>query len=91
MIAVLIKLDSRGPVFFRQIRVGRDGKEFRMWKFRTMVAGADERKAELAALNEADGLFKIADDPRITTRRQRPAARTRSTSCRSSSTCCAAR
>jgi exopolysaccharide biosynthesis polyprenyl glycosylphosphotransferase len=66
VIAILIKLDSRGPVFFRQVRVGREGKKFRMWKFRTMIVGADERKAELAALNEADGLFKIADDPRIT-------------------------
>jgi exopolysaccharide biosynthesis polyprenyl glycosylphosphotransferase len=65
-IAILIKLDSRGPVFFRQIRVGREGTRFRMWKFRTMIVGADEQKAELAALNEADGLFKIAHDPRIT-------------------------
>ena len=65
-IAMLIKLDSRGPVFFRQVRVGREGKKFRMWKFRTMIVGADEQKHELAALNEADGLFKIADDPRIT-------------------------
>ncbi|MEJ7797209.1 MAG: exopolysaccharide biosynthesis polyprenyl glycosylphosphotransferase [Solirubrobacteraceae bacterium] len=66
LIAALIKFDARGPVFFRQTRVGREGKEFRMWKFRTMIPDADERKAELAALNEADGLFKIAEDPRIT-------------------------
>jgi exopolysaccharide biosynthesis polyprenyl glycosylphosphotransferase len=66
VIAFAIKLDSRGPVFFRQQRVGRDGRVFEMLKFRTMVADAERRKAELAALNEADGLFKIADDPRIT-------------------------
>ncbi len=65
-IAVLIKLDSRGPVFFRQTRVGRDGRMFRIWKFRTMDERAEERKADLVALNEADGLFKIAEDPRIT-------------------------
>jgi exopolysaccharide biosynthesis polyprenyl glycosylphosphotransferase len=65
-IAVVIKLTSRGPVLFRQTRVGRDGHPFEMVKFRTMHDGADARKAELASLNEADGLFKIADDPRIT-------------------------
>ena len=64
--AVLIKLDSRGPVFFRQTRVGRDGDHFLIFKFRTMVDGADAMKHELAEHNEADGLFKIADDPRIT-------------------------
>lgn len=66
LIAALIKLDSRGPVFFRQERVGRDGEVFRIFKFRTMVADAEHRKQELTAFNEADGLFKIADDPRIT-------------------------
>jgi exopolysaccharide biosynthesis polyprenyl glycosylphosphotransferase len=65
-IAVLIKLTSKGPVLFRQTRVGRDGHHFEMLKFRTMHDGADARKAELTSLNEADGLFKIADDPRIT-------------------------
>jgi exopolysaccharide biosynthesis polyprenyl glycosylphosphotransferase len=64
--AIAIKLDSRGPVFFRQTRIGKDGVPFEMLKFRSMVDRADERKAELADLNEADGLFKIADDPRIT-------------------------
>jgi exopolysaccharide biosynthesis polyprenyl glycosylphosphotransferase len=64
--AMVIKLDSRGPVFFRQIRVGRDGQHFGMIKFRTMVPDADGLKLELAALNEAEGLFKMADDPRIT-------------------------
>jgi exopolysaccharide biosynthesis polyprenyl glycosylphosphotransferase len=66
VIAAAIKLDSRGPVLFRQQRVGRDGRLFEMLKFRTMVAGADRLKPGLAAANEAEGLFKIADDPRIT-------------------------
>jgi exopolysaccharide biosynthesis polyprenyl glycosylphosphotransferase len=66
LIVVVIKLDSRGPVLFRQQRVGRDGRTFAMLKFRTMVAGADRLKAGLQEHNEADGLFKIADDPRIT-------------------------
>jgi exopolysaccharide biosynthesis polyprenyl glycosylphosphotransferase len=66
IIAIAIKLDSRGPVFFRQQRVGRDGQIFEMLKFRTMVADAEGRKAELEEQNEAEGLFKIADDPRIT-------------------------
>lgn len=67
VIAVAIKLDSRGPVFFRQTRVGRHGTRFQMIKFRTMVADAEQLKASLADRNEAhDGLFKIADDPRVT-------------------------
>jgi exopolysaccharide biosynthesis polyprenyl glycosylphosphotransferase len=66
VISALIKLDSRGPVFFRQERIGRDGEVFRIYKFRTMVPDAEARKAELMAVNEAKGLFKIADDPRIT-------------------------
>jgi exopolysaccharide biosynthesis polyprenyl glycosylphosphotransferase len=66
VIAVAIKLDSRGPVFFRQARVGRDGRHFRMLKFRSMVDGAEAQRAALQALNETDGLFKIKDDPRIT-------------------------
>jgi exopolysaccharide biosynthesis polyprenyl glycosylphosphotransferase len=65
-IAVAIKLDSRGPVFFRQRRIGVGGEEFVMLKFRTMVDGADKTKQDLQGLNEADGLFKIADDPRLT-------------------------
>jgi exopolysaccharide biosynthesis polyprenyl glycosylphosphotransferase len=66
VIALAIKLDSRGPVLFRQQRVGRGGCVFDMVKFRTMVDGADRRKAMLRERNEAEGLFKIADDPRIT-------------------------
>jgi exopolysaccharide biosynthesis polyprenyl glycosylphosphotransferase len=65
-VAAAIKLDSRGPVFFRQQRVGRDGRLFEMLKFRTMVRDADRMKAELEQRNEAEGLFKIADDPRVT-------------------------
>ena len=66
IIALAIKLDSRGTVLFRQLRVGRDGEAFEMLKFRTMVSGAHERREELQHLNEADGLFKIDNDPRIT-------------------------
>ena len=65
--AVAVKLDSRGPIVFRQIRVGRDSEPFSVLKLRTMVSDAEERLAELRELNEADGpLFKMADDPRIT-------------------------
>jgi exopolysaccharide biosynthesis polyprenyl glycosylphosphotransferase len=64
--AIAIRVESRGPVLFRQTRVGRDGKPFQMLKFRTMVDGADSLKAQLLDRNEADGLFKIADDPRVT-------------------------
>jgi lipopolysaccharide/colanic/teichoic acid biosynthesis glycosyltransferase len=66
VIAVAIKLDSRGPVFFRQLRVDRHGKRFCMLKFRTMVADAEQRKDELRPLNETRGVFKMAEDPRIT-------------------------
>ncbi len=66
--AIAIKIDDPfGPVFFGQDRVGRDGKRFRMWKFRSMCADAEARLAELQAKNEKDGpVFKMADDPRIT-------------------------
>ncbi|MDX6723269.1 MAG: hypothetical protein QOD73_1673 [Solirubrobacteraceae bacterium] len=66
-IVIAIRLTSRGPLLFRQTRVGRDGTRFTMLKFRTMVDGADALKAQLAGSNEADGLFKIAVDPRCTT------------------------
>jgi exopolysaccharide biosynthesis polyprenyl glycosylphosphotransferase len=65
--ALAIRLDTRGSVFFRQTRVGRDGQPFGILKFRTMVPGADEAKATLLEHNEAgDGLFKMRADPRIT-------------------------
>jgi exopolysaccharide biosynthesis polyprenyl glycosylphosphotransferase len=66
-IAVAIKLESRGHVLFRQVRVGRRGSRFDMLKFRTMVANADALKPGLLNLNEAaTGFFKIANDPRVT-------------------------
>jgi exopolysaccharide biosynthesis polyprenyl glycosylphosphotransferase len=65
-ISLAVRLASPGHAFFRQKRIGLRGREFEMLKFRTMVDGADERKEELLALNEADGFFKIAEDPRLT-------------------------
>jgi exopolysaccharide biosynthesis polyprenyl glycosylphosphotransferase len=66
-IAVAIRRDSRGPVFFRQPRVGRDGRIFHIVKYRSMVVDADDLKDRLRDRNEAGtGLFKIADDPRVT-------------------------
>jgi exopolysaccharide biosynthesis polyprenyl glycosylphosphotransferase len=65
-IAAGIKVTSSGPVFFRQTRIGRAGAQFQMLKFRTMIEGADAQKSELLHLNEAEGLFKIANDPRLT-------------------------
>lgn len=65
--AILIKLDSRGPVFFQQTRIGRDGKEFAIHKLRTMRIGAEGEVADLQDQNEGSGpLFKIKDDPRVT-------------------------
>lgn len=65
--AIAVKFTSPGPVFFRQVRVGVDGREFEICKFRTMVADAEHRRDELLHRNESDGpLFKIADDPRVT-------------------------
>jgi len=67
LIALAVKLDSRGPVLYRQERVGRDGRTFPMWKFRSMRVGADRELTELQRLNEADGpLFKLQSDPRVT-------------------------
>jgi len=65
-VAIAVRLSSRGPVLFRQARVGKGGRSFNLLKFRTMYDGADEHKHELLHLNEADGLFKIERDPRIT-------------------------
>jgi exopolysaccharide biosynthesis polyprenyl glycosylphosphotransferase len=67
VIALAIRLDDRGPVFFMQTRVGRDGQTFRLFKFRTMVVDAEQRRLELEALNEGAGvLFKMRKDPRVT-------------------------
>ena len=72
LVALLIRFDSHGPAFFRQPRIGENGRTFRIWKFRTMTADADERKADYAHLNIHDGpngdprMFKIHDDPRVT-------------------------
>ena len=66
-IALAITLDSKGPVFFRQTRIGRDGREFGMLKFRTMHVDAEARLAELQSHNEGAGvLFKMKNDPRVT-------------------------
>lgn len=65
--AIAIKLDSSGPVFFRQLRIGEGGQPFEMLKLRTMVAGAEQLRDTLLDKNESDGpLFKIEADPRIT-------------------------
>ena len=67
MLTLAVKLDSPGPVFFRQPRIGRRGERFWMLKFRSMGDGADAMKEEIRALNEAEGgLFKVGEDPRMT-------------------------
>ncbi len=66
-VAPAVKLDSPGPVFFKQTRVGRNGRKFTFYKFRSMYEDAEERRKELLDRNEVDGLmFKMEDDPRIT-------------------------
>jgi exopolysaccharide biosynthesis polyprenyl glycosylphosphotransferase len=67
LVAVAVKLDSPGPVIFRQVRVGKGGREFAMFKFRSMRHNADAYLAQLRARNDSDGvLFKMRDDPRVT-------------------------
>ncbi len=67
IVAILIKLESKGPVFFKQERVGQNGRRFNIYKFRSMVVDAEQRRKELEALNEADGpVFKMRRDPRVT-------------------------
>jgi exopolysaccharide biosynthesis polyprenyl glycosylphosphotransferase len=66
-IAVWIRSDSKGSVFFKQVRVGRDGQNFTCWKFRSMFADAEEKRRELEHLSQGPGLlFKLKDDPRVT-------------------------
>ncbi|HPP06736.1 MAG TPA: sugar transferase, partial [Syntrophorhabdaceae bacterium] len=67
IIPMLIRRDSEGPAFYIQERVGKNGRLFKMYKFRTMIVGADKMQAEVMHLNEMDGpVFKIKDDPRLT-------------------------
>ena len=67
LIAILIKCDSKGPIIFRQVRVGKRGNPFVLYKFRSMHLGAEEMKESLKHLNVAKGpIFKIKDDPRVT-------------------------
>lgn len=67
IIAIAIKLSSKGPVIYKQARVGLRGRQFNLYKFRTMISGAETLRKDLLIQNEADGpVFKIKDDPRIT-------------------------
>ncbi|MGG7213272.1 sugar transferase [Clostridium nigeriense] len=67
IVGILIKLESKGPIIFAQKRVGLNGEEFKMYKFRSMVVNAEEIKEKLKEKNEMSGpMFKIKDDPRIT-------------------------
>ena len=67
VIAIAVKIDSRGPAFYKSERIGKKGRVFHCIKFRTMVRDADERRADVMHMNERDGvLFKISNDPRIT-------------------------
>jgi exopolysaccharide biosynthesis polyprenyl glycosylphosphotransferase len=66
-VALLIRLDSSGPVFYTQQRVGLNRRRFKLFKFRTMAVGADQQQPMLESMNEAEGpVFKIKDDPRVT-------------------------
>jgi exopolysaccharide biosynthesis polyprenyl glycosylphosphotransferase len=68
LVVLAIRLDSPGPILFSQERVGKNGRVFKMWKFRSMYIDAEQRKAELMKLNEMQGgvLFKMKEDPRVT-------------------------
>ncbi len=66
-VGIAIKLDSKGPIFYSQVRVGKDGKCFKMYKFRSMVTNAEELLEKIKDKNEMDGpMFKIKKDPRVT-------------------------
>ena len=66
-ISIMIRMTSKGPIVFKQARVGLRGRQFNLYKFRTMIADAEKLKKELESDNEADGpVFKIKDDPRVT-------------------------
>jgi exopolysaccharide biosynthesis polyprenyl glycosylphosphotransferase len=67
IVGILIRLESKGPVFFAQERIGKDGDKFKMYKFRSMVINAEELKEKLIHKNEMSGpMFKMKDDPRVT-------------------------
>ncbi len=67
IVAIAIKFEDNGNVFYSQVRCGKNGKHFKMYKFRSMYMDADEKLEELQALNERDGpVFKISNDPRVT-------------------------
>ncbi|MBI4435808.1 MAG: sugar transferase [Candidatus Omnitrophica bacterium] len=67
LIALCIRADSKGPIIFKQVRIGKGGKSFVLYKFRSMQAGAEEMKEQLKHLNVAEGpIFKIKNDPRVT-------------------------
>ena len=67
MIAIIIKVDSKGTILFKQLRTGKDGKPFLMYKFRSMCENAEQMRDDLLEYNEMDGpVFKIAEDPRVT-------------------------
>lgn len=67
VIAIAIKVDSLGPILYISERIGKDSKPFRMFKFRSMVDGAEHQKKDILHLNEVEGpIFKVRDDPRVT-------------------------
>lgn len=67
VIMLLIKLEDKGPVFYGQTRIGKNGAGFKMWKFRSMRVNAHELRSQMMVQNDADGpMFKIKDDPRVT-------------------------